>query len=85
MKAIIVDDEPLAIRRLERLLEEHGTIEVIEVFHSPKDAINHLSGNIDCDVLFLDVSMPEITGIDIAKHIIELNVDIKVIFCYSTF
>jgi len=76
IKCMIVDDEPIA----RDILENHlGRIEAIKVVANCKNAIeafNELSSN-EIDLIFLDINMPEISGLSFAKSI---NKNIKVIF-----
>jgi len=70
MKVILVDDESLAIKRLERLLMVFEDVEIIKTFTNALEALAYLKVN-ECDVVFLDISMPEISGLDIAKVLYE--------------
>jgi len=64
IRAYLVDDEPLATRRLTRMLEETGKVTVVGVSNDPADALERMPG-VDFDVLFLDIEMPEISGFDL--------------------
>ncbi len=57
----IVDDEPLARRRLRRLLEAEGGIEIVGEFGDGREAAKAVPG-LAPDVLFLDVRMPHLDG-----------------------
>jgi len=61
MKVIVVDDEPLARRRLKAMLAEQADIEVVAEYEDPEDALKVLPDS-DADVLFLDIQMPELDG-----------------------
>ena len=61
LKAIIVDDEPLARSFLERYCEKQGSLEVMGSFPDSETALNYLASN-EIDILFLDVEMPGDTG-----------------------
>lgn len=63
MRAFVVDDEPLAVKRLVRLLEETGRVEVAGSSTDPVDALASLS-NHEVDVLFLDIQMPGMNGFE---------------------
>lgn len=69
ISAIIVDDEPksaeLAQLKLARYCPE---IDIIEVFNEPEKAILWLM-NHTADVIFLDIEMPRISGLQIAKNL----------------
>lgn len=61
LKAIIVDDEPLARSFLERYCEKQGALEVMGSFPDSESALNYLTSN-EIDIMFLDVEMPGDTG-----------------------
>ncbi len=65
MRALIVDDEPLARSALERTLFTRSDIEAVD---SAKDAVEALEKmqKADYDVLLLDIRMPELSGIELA-------------------
>ncbi len=64
---LIVDDEPANIFLLEGLLTEEGYS--VLTANNGREAIKKLQKNV-FDVVLLDIMMPEITGLDILKHII---------------
>lgn len=66
MKCIIVDDDPIARGALEHFctLSEH--VELVESFTSAIEALNFLKDN-TVDVVFLDVEMPEMTGMEMLQ------------------
>lgn len=63
MRAFVVDDEPLAVRRLKRMLDETGRVEVAGSSSDPVDALAALAET-KVDVLFLDIQMPGMTGFE---------------------
>jgi two-component system LytT family response regulator len=68
IRVAIVDDEPLARRRIRNLLMEAADIEVITECANGKDAIESLDAS-PPDLLFLDIQMPEIDGFDVLQAI----------------
>jgi two-component system, LytTR family, response regulator len=68
IRAAIVDDEPLARRRIRNLLIEERDVEVIAEFANGKEAIDSLEKS-PPDLLFLDIRMPEIDGFDVLQAI----------------
>ena len=82
---MIVDDESLALSRLKRLLNENG-IEDITAFDNPIDALKEITKT-KFDAVFLDISMPNITGLELADSIIQLEPKTFIIFqtAYSEF
>ena len=75
---MIVDDESLALSRLKRLLNENG-IEDITAFDNPIDALKEVTKT-KFDAVFLDISMPNITGLELADSIIQLEPKTFIIF-----
>lgn len=68
IRAAIVDDEPLARRRIRSLLTEMPDVEVIAECANGRDAIESLEAS-PPDLLFLDIQMPEIDGFDVLQAI----------------
>jgi DNA-binding LytR/AlgR family response regulator len=66
IKCVIIDDEPLAIKVIENHLKEFQNFEVIGTFNNPIIPLNLLE-NGEADVLFLDINMPKMNGLDFAK------------------
>ena len=76
IKCIIVDDEPIAREILENHLKKIKVVEVISTCKNAIEAFNVINTN-PIDLIFLDINMPEISGLSFAKSI---NKNIKVIF-----
>ena len=68
IRAAIVDDEPLARRRIRNLLREAPDVKVIAEYANGRDAIESF-GESPPDLLFLDIQMPEIDGFDVLQAI----------------
>ena len=79
LNAIIVDDEAPARSELRYLLGEVGGVEVLAEAASVREAIEKMQ-SYPVDVLFLDVSMPEVTGIQFADALQRLKNPPAVIF-----
>ena len=82
---MIVDDESLALSRLKRLLNENG-IDDITAFDNPIEALKEVTKT-KFDAVFLDISMPNITGLELADSIMQLEPKTFIIFqtAYSEF
>ncbi len=76
ISCIIVDDEAIAREIIETHVSKIKNINVIASCSNPMEAFNVIS-NHDIELVFLDINMPEISGISFAKSI---NKDIKIIF-----
>lgn len=68
MNCIIVDDEPLAREAVELLIKDADRPNLIGSFGSAMSASEFMSNN-QVDLIFLDIQMPNITGIDFARNI----------------
>lgn len=79
MRAILVDDEPLALDHLERLLRENRSVNIIGKYTNPHKALQIILQD-QPDVVFLDINMPEISGIEMAKKVKTAIPSIKIVF-----
>ena len=70
LRAFLVDDEQLALKRLARLLEQSGRVEIAGRSSDPEDAIAQLR-SLAVDVLFLDIQMPGMTGFEMLSQLPE--------------
>ena len=77
---ILVDDEKYALNSLEKNINELKIDAKISVFDRSDYALNFANNN-KVDVAFLDISMPEMDGIELAKQLKKKNPQINIIFC----
>lgn len=68
LRALIVDDEPPARAELRYQLERHPDVQVIGEAANAREA-QQLIGALDYDVLFLDIEMPSVSGLELAKQL----------------
>jgi two-component system, LytTR family, response regulator AlgR len=80
MKIIIADDEPLARERLQALLADVPGAEVVGEAGNGREAIT-LAAERDADIVLLDIAMPELDGLEAARHLSQLKSPPAVIFC----
>jgi two-component system LytT family response regulator len=66
LKCLIVEDEPLARNLLVAYVNKIGYLDLVEASSNPLTALEVLRNN-QIDLLFLDIQMPEITGISLLK------------------
>ena len=78
MKTIVIDDEPKAYEILERYILRLPQLEFIQCFRDPIEAVEYINNN-TVDLIFLDINMPDLSGIQLLK---QLNK--KILFIFTT-
>jgi DNA-binding LytR/AlgR family response regulator len=76
IKCLLVDDEPLALDLLENYVKKTPFLELLARCNNAIDALKYIE-NGDVDLLFLDIQMPELNGIEFSKIIKDR---VKIIF-----
>ena len=73
LRAYLVDDEPLAIERLARLLAGFDSLRVVGSATDPAQALVYLNSESgqSIDVLFLDIQMPGLNGFELLSQLAE--------------
>jgi two-component system, LytTR family, response regulator LytT len=79
LRAVLVDDEQLALDELGYLLGQVGGVEVIGQAGNGIDALTTID-RLQPDVVFLDVQMPGLTGFEVARHMLESRARAHIIF-----
>ena len=68
IRAYVVDDEPLAVKRLVRMLEATGRVTIAGQTTDPEEALAFLNAQ-PVDALFLDIQMPGLTGFELLERL----------------
>lgn len=79
LRAIIVDDEELSVKRLKKILSESGEIKICHTFLNPLEAYEFVKAN-PIHIAFLDISMPEINGMMLSSLLLDHDASIDVVF-----
>jgi two-component system, LytTR family, response regulator AlgR len=79
LKALVVDDELPARGRLVSILRELGQVEVVGEAGTATEALQRIA-ELDPDLLFLDVRMPGMSGLELARHLASLDEPPAIIF-----
>ncbi|MEX0882598.1 MAG: LytTR family DNA-binding domain-containing protein [Cyclobacteriaceae bacterium] len=66
IKCIVVDDEPLALEMVCKFVEQTGFLALEGKFESALDALTYIN-NHEIDLIFLDIQMPDLTGMELAR------------------
>ena len=68
LRAFVIDDEPLAVKRLARMLEATGRVEIVGRATDPEDGLEQVAAQA-VDVLFMDIHMPGLTGFQVVERL----------------
>ena len=79
MRCMIIDDEPLALDSMKKMVSELETFECLETFLNPLEAIRSAEVR-KFDVAFLDMEMAEMTGLETAKCLLGIYPDMAIVF-----
>ena len=72
MKCVLIDDEPMDLMALSELMSSYDEIEIVGKFHDPIEAKDFVNKS-KVDIIVLDVEMPELSGLDFIKSIINVE------------
>lgn len=76
IKCIVVDDEPLALELMTGYVRQTPFLELVEGYDNPLLALEAAQRG-ECELLFLDINMPQLTGLDLAPLLPE---GVRIIF-----
>lgn len=79
IRAVIIDDEKPALDVLHYLLQKDGRVDVVGAFQRPKEALEQIRV-LQPDIVFLDMEMPVMNGVDLAGILLESFRDLEVVF-----
>lgn len=79
LRVVVADDEPPARGELRHLLEETGLAEVVAEAESAQDALAAIVRYCP-DVVYLDVRMPGLSGMDLARTLVQMSRPPAVVF-----
>jgi DNA-binding LytR/AlgR family response regulator len=65
---VAIDDEPLALELLTQYTSRFTELKLLHVFNDAVEAISYLKNN-TVDLLFVDINMPDITGVDLVRSL----------------
>lgn len=70
IQCVIIDDEPIARDVIREYLSKISGFNIVAEFNSPTEALLYLNEN-QVDLIFLDINLPEINGIEYAKSLVN--------------
>jgi two-component system, LytTR family, response regulator len=79
LRAIAVDDEETALQWFSRVAANNANLSVAGAFQYPEEALAFVR-NHAVDVAFLDVEMPEMSGLELAEQLVRLDPFLRIVF-----
>lgn len=79
IRAVLVDDEEPALIMLSKMIEACTGVEVVGVFTDAHELLAEME-ELQPDVLFLDIEMPEVDGLELAERLLGLGGDFEIVF-----
>ena len=79
MKTIVVDDEAIMLRSFTRLSQGIADLNIVGKFEYPEEALAFVRGNA-VELAILDIAMPGMTGLELARELRKLRPDILIVF-----
>ena len=70
IRCIAIDDEPLALRQITKYIEQTPFLTLSGAFTSALEGLSYLNEN-EIDLLFVDIQMPNLNGLDLVKSLIK--------------
>jgi len=70
LKCIAIDDEPLALELMRKYIAKFPTLQLVQCFEDAISGAEFLSRT-PIDLLFVDINMPDITGIDLVRSLAD--------------
>lgn len=79
IRTILIDDERHALNNLERLLKNYDDIEIMGTYTDVTEVFEKI-GKDEIDLIFLDIEMPKMKGIEAAKKILAIDSNVQIVF-----
>ena len=79
MKALVADDELLALYNITTIVSNNPLIDQVEAFSDPTKALDYAMNN-DIDIAFLDIEMGSVSGLEVAKAIRANSINSYIVF-----
>jgi DNA-binding NarL/FixJ family response regulator len=76
----VLDDHPVVIEGLQKILKEHPQVSDVLEFHRGMDLLNHLQyTKPHVDIIFLDITLPDIHGVELCRKIKVVSPETRIL------
>src|SRR5687767_10085922 len=65
LNCLVLDDEPVACKGMAEYIGEIDSLQLLATVNTPAEAVKYIG---DTDILYLDINMPEISGLDFLRN-----------------
>ncbi len=79
LRAIAIDNDPVDLNRVEELLQRERNVELCGKYKELKKALMQIR-NEKIDIVFMEIEIPEMNGIEFAKRLIREGIDIEIVY-----
>lgn len=80
LDVMIVDDEQLVLESLKYVLSQFKSVHIVYESTDSLSALEYVKEKPDIDVIFVDISMPILNGLDFAEQVFEIAPNIQIVF-----
>jgi two-component system LytT family response regulator len=70
IKCLAIDDEPLALKQISSYIAKTPFLEAVALYSNAFDAMEYLANN-EVDLMFVDINMPDLNGMDFVKSLVQ--------------
>lgn len=78
IKTVLIDSDQPSLIRLQELLAKFNGIEILGTFENSNEGLDFILEN-EPDIVFIQIEMPNLSGLDVADEISKRETDIKII------
>ena len=78
-RIVIVEDHPLVLEAVKQLFKDNAQMSVVGEAHSGEMAVSMVR-NLKPNVVILDISLPDVNGLDLCPLFLEIVPEVKVVF-----
>jgi DNA-binding NarL/FixJ family response regulator len=83
IRILLIDDHPLVLDGIKTMLKDELSIEIVNASKTAAEALAFLSSN-EPDIILLDISLPDMNGLELCEKIRATNKQVKIIGLTST-